>query len=216
MKTDSELQKDVLEELKWDPQVEHTQIGVTTKNGIVTLTGFVPNYSQKMAAEKATRRVFGVKAIAEEIEVRFPTDPRTTDAQVAQRILDIFKWDVSIPDDKFAVKVEHGLVTLTGKAAWNFQKVAAGKAAGRVLGVKAVTNLIDVDARPSTYDVRERIMSAFKRSSAIDASAIKVSVQDGTVRLSGRVHGWNERKVAENAAWAASGVTKVEDDIVLA
>lgn len=216
MKTDSQLQHDVLEELKWEPQVDYSQIGVTAKEGVVTLTGFVPNYAQKIAAEKAARRVYGVKAIAQEIEVRFASDPKTSDAEIAQRILDLFHWDVIIPDDRFAVKVEHGFVTLTGKADWNFEKQAAGKAAGRISGVKAVSNLIDVAARPSSYDVRERIMSAFKRSSTLDANSISVTVDGGTVKLSGRVHGWNERKVAENAAWSAPGVTHVEDEIVLA
>lgn len=216
MKTDSELQHDVLEELKWEPQVDHSQIGVTAKDGVVTLTGFVPNYAQKVTAEKAARRVSGVKAIAQEIEVRFASDPKTSDAEIAQRILDMFRWDVRIPDELFSVKVEHGLVTLTGKAQWNYQKEKAQKAASRISGVKSVTNLIEVAARPSSYDVRERITAAFKRSSTIDASAINVSVDGGTVKLSGRVHGWNERKVAENAAWSALGVTRVEDEIVLA
>jgi osmotically-inducible protein OsmY len=216
MKTDSQLQHDVLEELKWEPQVDHSQIGVTAKGGVVTLTGFVPNYAQKLAAEKAARRVQGVAAIAQEIEVRFPSDPKTSDAEIAQRILDVFRWDVIIPDDKFAVEVEHGYVTLTGKADWNYQKQAAGKAAGRISGVKLVTNLIEVAAVASSYDIRERILSAFKRSSAIDANAINIKVEGGTVKLSGRVHAWNERKLAENAAWSTAGVTRVEDEIVLA
>ena len=216
MKTDSQLQHDVLEELKWEPRVDHSQIGVSAKSGVVTLTGFVPNYAQKVAAEKAARRVLGTKAIAQEIEVRFASDPKTSDAEIAQRILDTFRWDVTVPDEKFGVKVEHGFVTLTGKADWNYQKQAAAKAAGRISGVKGVINQIEVAARPSGYDVRERIMSAFKRSSTLDANSIDVAVDGGTVKLSGRVHGWNERKIAENAAWSAPGVTRVEDNIVLA
>lgn len=216
MKTDSQLQHDVLEELKWEPQVDHSQIGVTAKNGVVTLTGFAPDYAQKVAAEKAARRVVGVMGIAQEIDVRFPSDPKTSDAEIAQRILDVFRWDVTIPDDKFAVKVEHGFITLTGKAEWNYQKQAAAKAAGRISGVKAVSNLIEIAPRASKYDIRERIVSAFKRLSTVDANAIDISVDGGTVKLSGRVHGWTERKVAENAAWSASGVTRVEDDIVVA
>lgn len=216
MKTDSQLQHDVLEELKWEPQVDHSKIGVTAQGGIVTLTGFVPNYAQKLAAEKAARRVNGVKAIAQEMEVRFPSDPKTSDDEIARRVLDVFRWDVTIPDDKFEVKVEHGLVTLRGKAEWNYQKQAAAKAAGRISGVKGVLNQIEVAPRPSTYDVRERIVSAFQRSSTLDANAIDIKVDGSTVKLSGRVHGWNERKVAENAAWAAPGVTRVEDNILLA
>ena len=215
MKTDSQLQHDVLEELKWEPQVDHSQIGVAAKDGVVTLSGLVPTYAQKISAEKAARRVSGVKAIAEEIEVRFASDPKTSDSEIAQRILDIFKWDVTMPDH-LTVKVEHGRVTLGGTVDWNFEKTAAFKAASKINGVIGVTNLIAVRARPASSDVRERIVSAFKRSSLIDANSIDVTVQGSTVKLSGRVHGWNERKLAENAAWSAPGVTRVEDEIVLA
>ena len=216
MKTNSELQQDVLDELKWEPMVDHSQIGVTAKEGVITLTGFVPNYAQKAAAEKAARRVMGVRAIAEEIEVRFDTDPKTSDAEIAGRIVDIFKWDVFVRNQKIDVKVEHGWVTLSGETDWNYQKDTAKTVAGRITGVRGVTNLTTVRARTSAYDVRERITAAFKRSSSLDASAINIAVTGGTVKLSGRVHGWNERKVAENAAWSAPGVTKVEDDIAFA
>ena len=215
MKTDSQLQHNVIEELKFEPSVDHSQIGVTAHKGVVTLSGFVPNYAQKLAAERAARRVYGVKGIAQEIEVRFPFDPKTSDAEIARRILDVFSWDCSIPDDKFTVKVEHGIVTLNGKAEWNYQKEEASWAASRISGVKSVVNLIEVAARSTTHDIRDRIMAAFKRSSTLDANAIDVTVDGGTVRLTGRVHGWNERKVAENAAWAAPGVAQVEDNIVL-
>ena len=216
MKTDSELQQNVLEEFKYEPMVDHSQIGVTAKDGVITLTGFVPNYAQKAAAEKAARRVMGVRAIAEEIEVRFDTDPKTSDAEIAGRIVDIFKWDVFVRNEKIDVKVEHGWVTLSGAVEWNYQKETAKTVAGRITGVRGVTNLTTVRARTSAYDVRERITAAFKRSSTLDSSAINIAVTGGTVKLSGRVHGWNERKVAENAAWSAPGVTKVEDDIAFA
>ena len=215
MKTDSQLQHDVLEELKWEPQVDQSQIGVAAKDGVVTLSGIVPTYAQKIAAENAARRVSGVRAIAEEIQVRFASDPKTSDSEIAQRILDIFRWDVTMPDH-LTVKVEHGRVTLGGSVDWNFEKTAAFKAASKINGVIGVTNLIAVRARPASNDVRERIVSAFKRSSLLDANSIDVTVLGSTVKLSGRVHGWNERKVAEQAAWSAPGVTKVEDDIVLA
>ena len=215
MKTDSQLQHDVLEELKWEPQVDHSQIGVAAKSGVVTLTGLVPNYAQKIAAEKAAKRVSGVKAIAEEIEVRFAFDPKTSDGEIAKRVLDIFKWDVTMPD-ALTVKVEHGWVTLAGTVDWNFEKTAAFKAASKINGVKGVSNMISVRYRPTPADVRERIVSAFKRSSMIDANSIDVDVEGSTVKLSGRVQGWNERKVAERAAWSAPGVTIVEDNIVFA
>jgi osmotically-inducible protein OsmY len=215
-KTDSELQRDVLDELKWDPIVDHSHIGVTAKGGVVTLSGFVPTYAEKMAAEAAARRVAGVRAIAEEIEVRFANDPKASDAEIAQRILDVFSWNTMIPHEALKVKVERGFVTLTGEVQWYYQKEVAQKAAGRISGVKSVTNRISVKAAPSAIDVRERIQAAIKRSSALDAGAIDVMVEGSTVKLSGRVHGWNERRVAENAAWAAPGVTRVEDNIVFA
>lgn len=216
MKTDSVLQRDVLDELKWEPEVDHAHIGVTAENGVVTLSGFVPTYAQKVAAEKAARRVYGVKAIAEEIQVRFANDPKTSDAEIAQRILDIFRWDVTIPDGQIGVKVEHGYVTLTGELEWNFQRLAAQRVATKISGVKAVINHIEVTPKTSPADVRERIQAAFKRSSTIDANAISIAVNGSTVKLSGRVHGWNERRVAESAAWSVPGVTRVEDEIVLA
>lgn len=216
MKTDSELQKDVLEELKWAPEVEHAHIGVAADQGVVTLTGHVPSYLQKVAAERAAKRVKGVKAVAEEIEVRFPFDPKTSDDEIAGRIVQLFGWDVSVPDDCIQVVVSHGHVTLTGEVDWNYQKEAAKAAVGRISGVRSVHNSITVRARASVGDVRDRIMAAIKRSSALDAAAIDVSVEGGTVKLRGNVHGWNERRIAENAAWGAPGVTKVEDNIVLA
>ena len=216
VKTDSQLQHDVLEELKWDPKIDHSHIGVAAEKGVVTLTGFVPTYAEKVAAETAARRVFGVRAVAQDVEVRFPSDPKTSDSEIARRILDIFSWDVTVPDQRITVSVAQGSVTLRGQVDWHYQRAAAFKAASRISGVKGVTNLIDVRSKASPTDVRERIQAAFKRSSAIDANAIDIEVDGGTVRLTGRVRGWNERRVAEDAAWAAPGVTKVEDGIVLA
>jgi osmotically-inducible protein OsmY len=215
-KSDSQLQRDVLDELKWDPRVNHAQIGVTAKDGVVTLNGFVPTYAEKSAAEKAACRVMGVNALAEEIEVRFASDPKTSDAEIAQRILDIFAWDVTIPDQKLSVKVEHGWVTLTGSVDGHFQREAARKAAGKIGGVKGISNLVEVKLRPSPEEVRERILAAFKRSSEVDASSINVAIEGNTVRLGGKVRAWNERQVAERAAWSAPGVTNVVDNIILA
>lgn len=216
MKSDSDLQRDVLDELKWDPKVDSSQIGVTARDGVVTLSGFVPDYTQKIAAEKAARRVSGVKAIAEEIEVRFASDPKTSDAEIAGRIVDIFAWDVTVPNEKIKVKVERGWVTLTGSVDWQFERKAAEKIAGKISGVKGIVNLIDVRVRPSTFDIRDRIAAAFKRSSIADANAIHIVIDGDTVRLGGRVKGWNEREIAERAAWAAPGVARIVDNIVLA
>ena len=214
-KTDSELQHDVMEELRDDPRLDHAHIGVAAENGVVTLSGFVPTYAQKMAAEKAACRVYGVAGVAEEIKVRFADDPKTADSEIAQRILAIFDWDVEIPQAKLRVKVERGFVTLTGTVAWPYQRRAAQKAAGKISGVKAIINLIEVETDASVDDVRERIVAALKRSSADDDVRINVVLDGGTVRLGGIVHGWNERRVAERAAWSAAGVTDVIDNIVL-
>jgi osmotically-inducible protein OsmY len=215
MKTDSQLQRDVMDELVWEPRVDHAHIGVAAKDGVVTLSGFVSNYAQKMAAEKAAKRVQGVHAIAEEIQVRFASDPKTSDAEIAERILDLFKWDVTIPHDKIEVKVERNWVTLSGNVDWNYQKDAAKRAAGRISGVLGVTNLIDVRQAPSPANVRDLIMAAVKRVSDADANSIRVVAEGHKVTLSGQVHGWYERQVAERAAWAAPGVTRVEDNIVV-
>lgn len=215
MKTDSQLQSDVMDELVWDPSIDHAHIGVTAKGGVVTLSGFVSNYAQKMTAEHAAERVHGVQGIAEELKVRFLFDPKTSDEEIARRILDMFAWDVTIPNDKVMVKVEKGYVTLTGTLDWNYQKEAARKAAGRISGVLGVNNLIKISNAVAVGDVRERIMAAFKRSATADASALSVTADGSTVKLSGNVHGRHERQVAERTAWAAPGVFFVEDNIVV-
>lgn len=215
MKTDSELQQDVMDELIWDPSIDEARIGVTAKGGVVTLSGFVSNYAQKMTAEHAAERVQGVQGIAEELKVRYPSDPKTSDEEIARRILDVFAWDVVIPDGKVTVKVEKGYVTLNGSLDWNYQKDAARKAAGRISGVLGVSNLIAISNTAVVGDVRERIMAAFKRSATADASALRITADGGTVTLSGNVHGRHERGVAERTAWAAPGVFFVEDNLVV-
>ena len=215
MKTDSQLQSDVMDELVWDPSIDHAHIGVTARGGVVTLSGFVSNYAQKMTVEHAAERVHGVQGIAEELKVRFLFDPKTSDDEIARRILDVFAWDVTIPKDKVIVKVEKGYVTLTGTLDWYYQKDAARKAAGRISGVLGVNNLIKIGNSVAVGDVRERIMAAFKRSATADASALSVTAIGSTVKLSGNVHGCHERQVAERTAWAAPGVFFVEDNLVV-
>lgn len=215
MKSDSQLQHDVMAELEYEPSVDHADIGVSVNDGVVTLSGYVKSYAEKMAAEKATRRVAGVRALAEEIKVRYLSDPKTSDPEIAKRILDIFAWDVTIPDDKIKVKVENGWVTLTGTVDWFYQSEAARKAAGKISGVIGVGNLIEVRRMPGAKDVRERIVAAFKRNADLDAASITVLTDGNKVTLGGKVHGWHERQIAERAAWAAPGVSKVEDNIVI-
>jgi osmotically-inducible protein OsmY len=215
MKSDIQLQRDVMDELAWVPNVEHNNIGVAAKGGVITLTGFVANYAQKMAAEHAAAGVLGVQAIAEELKVHFPSDAKISDTDIAGRIVDLFSWNVSIPHDKVSVKVEHGWVTLGGTVEWNYQREAAHTAAGHTAGVLGIIDDISVRNSPSTTDVRERIMAAFKRSSDVDGSSIKVTADRGTVTLGGNVHGWHERGIAERAAWGAPGVQHVDDKIVV-
>lgn len=215
-KTDKQLQRDVMDELEWDPSVDAANIGVSVADGVVTLNGFVKSYPEKIAAENATRRVAGVRAIAEEVKVRYASDPKTSDQDIAKRILDMFAWNVSIPEDAVKVKVEHGWVTLSGKLDWRYQSEEARRVAARVTGVLGVNNLIEVKKHPMPGDVKERITAAFKRQADLDAALVSVATEGTTVKLSGKVRAWNERGIAERAAWAAPGVTKVIDNIVVA
>ncbi|MBA3941554.1 MAG: ornithine aminotransferase [Sphingopyxis sp.] len=214
-KTDSQLQHDVMAELEWEPAVDHADIGVAVNDGVVTLSGYVKNFTEKLAAEKAVRRVAGVRAIAEEIKVRLASDSKLADHEIAKRILDMIAWTVSIPKDVIKVKVEHGWVTLSGTVDWYFQSNEARKAAAKVSGVIGVSNLIEVKQHPAPADVKDRIVSAFKRQADLDAAAVTVITDGGTVKLSGKVHAWNERSIAERAAWSAPGVTKVEDHLTV-
>lgn len=212
-KSDSQLQHDVIAELEWEPAVDHADIGVAVTEGVVTLSGYVKSFSEKLAAEKAVRRVAGVRAIAEEIKVRLPSDRKLADHEIAKRIVDMIAWTASIPADKVKVKVEQGWVTLTGTVDWYFQSAEARKAAARVSGVIGVSNLIEIEQMPASADVKARIVSAFKRQADLDAAGVTVTTDGGTVKLSGKVHAWNERSIAERAAWSAPGVTKVEDHL---
>lgn len=215
-RTDAQVQHDVMAELEWEPSVDQADIGVAVNDGVVTLSGYVKSYPEKMAAEKAARRVSGVTAIAEEIKVRFASDPKTADHEIAKRIIDMFAWHVSVPETKIKVKVEHGWVTLTGIVDWYFQSNEARKVAGKVSGVLGVSNLLEVRNLPSGRDIKDRIMAAFKRQADLDAGTVTVVTDGGTVRLGGKVKAWNERGIAERAAWSALGVTKVEDNIIVA
>lgn len=216
MKTDSQLQYDVMSELEWEPSVDHADIGVSVEKGVVTLNGYVPNYASKQAAERAARRVAGVKAIAQEIKVRHDGDPKTADHEIAERILDIFAWSVLIPENKLNVKVERGWVTLTGAVDWHFQADEAEKAASKISGVVGIINHIEIHHRPTSSDIRRRIENAFERQADLDAASVTIALEGSKVKLGGRVKAWHERRVAERAAWAAPGVTQVEDHIVVA
>lgn len=214
--SDSKLRQDIINELDFEPSIDAADIGVAVENGIVTLTGHVPTYAQKVTVEKVVRRVKGVKGLAQEIEVRPLGSNRTADDQIARRAVDTISWNTSVPDDAVQVKVQLGWVTLTGDVDWQYQKAAAAEAVQDLAGVVGVINQIQIKPRASASDVKKRIEEALKRNAEIEAQAIRVDVLgDGKVRLDGKVRAWSERNAAERAAWSAPGVTTVEDRITV-
>ncbi len=215
MKTDSQLQRDVLDELAWEPSVDHAEIGVAVTDGVVTLSGIVQSYTEKIAAEKATRRVKGVKAIAEELTVRYDFQSKTADSEIAQRVSAVLSWDPLVPDDRIDVTVEQGVVKLTGEVDWNYQKQRAFKAASKISGVTGIANLVRIEQSVDTGDVKRRIEDAFKRQAHLESSKVNVVADGHKVRLGGRVNSWHERGIAERAAWSAPGVSQVEDNIIV-
>ena len=215
MISDLELRQDVLDELEFEPSVNAAHIGVAANRGVVTLTGFVTNYAEKAAAERAARRVKGVKAIAEEIEVRLPSDTKRADDEIAARAVDILKWQVGFPADRIAVKVEKGIVTLTGEVDWQYQRTEAEHVVHKLTGVIGVLNQIRVAAPVRASEVKEKIQKALERSADVEASRITVQTDGGRIVLIGKVRAWYERDIAERAAWSAPGVTEVQDHLTI-
>jgi osmotically-inducible protein OsmY len=213
--TDEEIQRDVLEELKWDMRVQPNEVGVTVKDGIVTLAGWVDSYTKKLAAEEATHRVHGVKAVANDIEVRLPGFAERTDFDLAQAALNALRWDAGIPADKIDVTVSHGWVTLKGEVEHAFQKIDAERAIRHISGIRGISNLIHVKPRVSPVDLKEQIERELVRNAETDASNIQVEVEGSKVTLRGTVHSYAEKKAAEQAAWTAPGVTEVDNRIVI-
>ena len=215
MSQDSQLQSDVLAELKWEPSVNAAHIGVSASGGVVTLAGHVENYMQKSAAETAARRVKGVKGIAEELEVRLPFSVRHDDVEIASAAINRLDWDSSVHKDSVNVKVEQGWVTLTGETEWKYQKTAAEYDVRALLGVIGVTNLITIKPIVDVSHLSDDIMHAMHRSWFFDPQTVKVSATGGKVKLTGTVGSWNDRDAAESTAWAAPGVTFVKNDIAI-
>jgi len=213
---DLELKKAVESELNFEPSINAAEIGVAVKNGVVTLSGRVPSYWEKIAAERAAARVAGVKAVANELEVRLPGSSERTDEDIARAAVDTLKWNVLVPADRIKVKVSKGWVTLEGTVDWQYQKSAAEKTVRKLTGVVGVTNLIEVKPSVSKAEVKSAIEGALKRLAEVDANRIQVETEDGKVILSGTVRSWFEREEAERAAWAAPGVRAVEDHIAIA
>lgn len=215
MKTDIQIQKDVMEQLKWEPFLNASEIGVSVKNGIVALSGIVDSYSKKILAEKVAKKIAGVRAIALDLQVGLSPVYKKTDAEVAEAVVNALKWHTMIPDQKIAVSVENGSVKLEGEVDWDYQRRQALKAVEDLIGVRSVTNLIKVKDRVASTDIQKAITSAFQRSASIDADKIKAEVLGSRVTLSGTVRSLPEKEDAENAAWFASGVTSVENKLVV-
>jgi osmotically-inducible protein OsmY len=215
MKTDTQLRQDILDELEWEPSIDANEIGVTVHNGVVTLTGSVPSYTEKLAAERAAGRVSGVRAIAEEIEVKLPSSSQRNDTEIAEAVVNALKWNPLVKEP-IKVRVEDGVVTLTGDVDWNYQRDSAKHAVENLTGVRRIVNLIKVHARPSVAGVKEKIEKAFERAANLDAAQIQVETHDGEVTLKGKVRSWIETRDAESAAWAAPGVTRVNNQLKVA
>jgi osmotically-inducible protein OsmY len=213
MKTDLEIQKDIMDELSWEFLLNPNEIGVAVKNGIATLTGTVDSYSKKMLAEKAAKKVIGVKAVPEEIEVRLADHGKKTDTDIALAVVNELKWNSFIPDEKIKVKVEKGWVTLEGELEWNFQRRATKRAVENLEGVVGIINNIVIVPKIKPSEVKNKISAAFHRSATIDAETIEIEAIGSRVVLSGSVRSFAEKRDAEKAAWLAPGVSQVENNI---
>lgn len=216
MKTDTQLQRDVQAELAWEPSVRDAEIGVAAKDGVVTLSGYVDTFAEKYMAERAAERVSGVKAIADDLKVKLPTAFKRPDTEIAHAVVNALRGDIQVPDDKIKARIENGWVTLEGAVEWQYQKNAAQRAVRYLSGVVGVSNQITIKPkRVSPFEVGNKIKDALRRNAELDAERIVVEAADGHVTLKGWVRSYAERNDAERAAWAAPGVTSVDDKILI-
>ena len=215
MRTDLELQKDVIEELKWESSIKASDIGVSVTNGVVTLSGHVDSFTKKKAAENAALRVAGVSAVAEDIVVRIGATDKKSDTEVAQAIITAIRWNNIIDENKIKVKVESGWVTLEGEVEWSFEKNAIEHTVENLIGVRGVSNLITISSKLKTNDIKQKITAAFHRSATLDANNIIVDSVGNTVILRGVVRSYAEKQDALRVAWNAPGVTKVDNKLIV-
>jgi osmotically-inducible protein OsmY len=217
IRSDEEIQRDVLEELGWEPRVQPNEIGVTVRDGVVTLRGWVDNYAKKWSAERAAHRVNRVRAIANDIEVRLPTSAERTDPEIAAAATRALEWDAFVPVAAIEVTVSNGWVVLRGEVEWEYQRRAAEQAVRRLSGVRGLTNGISVrpSEEPASDEISERIRTALLRSVETDAARIDIRIEGDSVILAGTVRSWLEREEAERVAWSAPGVTSVDNHITV-
>jgi hyperosmotically inducible protein len=212
---DLQLQRDIVAELEYEPSVDAAHIGVAVDRGVVTLTGHVATYAEMQSAIAAVRRIKGVRAIAEEIEVRYPSDKKTSDDEIARRAIDILDWDTMVPSGSIQVLVREGWVTLTGSVDWHYQRRQAEEDVRKLSGVRGVINTVEIEPTVQGEDVKRKIEEALRRHAKVESNAIRVTMPERhKVVLEGKVSSWDERYAVENAAWSAPGVKSVEDRMI--
>ncbi|MGE8481179.1 MAG: BON domain-containing protein [Pseudomonas sp.] len=213
---DLSLRQSIMDELEFQPEIDAANIGVTVDNGVVTLTGHVKSYAQKVSAERAVKSIKGVRAVAEEIQVRPMKGAGTADDAIASRALNILTWSSDIPEQDIKVIVQKGWITLEGEVDWQYQKETAEMAVRKLSGVVGVDNRLTLRPQVNVEDIQRRIEEALKRNAEVDAQEIHVKVEGDVVKLEGKVHLWRERKIAERAAWSVPGVRQVDDHLRIA
>jgi osmotically-inducible protein OsmY len=213
---DLALRRAILDELEFRPQIDAAAIGVAVRDGVVSLTGHVKTFAEKLAAERAVQSLKGVRAIAEELEVKTARDDGVPDDELAARCVDVIRWSAATPVDRIRVKVQQGWVSLEGEVQWQYQKLDAERAVRKLEGVTGIYNMLVVQPRLTADDIKQAIEQALQRNAELDAAHIRVAVDGATVKLEGQVHLWLQRKAAEHAAWAAPGVTQVDNHLLIA